>query len=179
MKKRTEILIAFLLCLVLLVSVFNEFVAGKIKSNIEKQIEQDLALSKDYGETSARWLEVNEMLQRNLTLALGGLSDRTVEESGKFNKEDFTESDWQYWKNKTVIEFWKQRYDKAWFSLRKALDETNEKRHKQENFVQKNRSWEKLESIMRILQMGLIIITLLLYGKAILAQANRGAQPIS
>ncbi len=156
MIDRTETVTAILLGLVLLISIANEFMAGRINSNLQKQIEQDLALSKAYGETSARWLELNEMLQRNLALTLQGLSNKTVEGSGKFKKENFNDQDWHYWRSKKVIEFWEHRYRTAWDSLRKTLDETNEKRHKQENFVQNNRGWGILESILRVVQMGLV-----------------------
>jgi hypothetical protein len=125
MTDRTETVIAILLGLALLISIANEFVSERINSNLQKQIEQGLELSKAYGETSARWLEVNEMLQRNLALTLQGLSNKTVEESGKFKKEDFNAQDWQYWRNKTVIKFWEHRYDNAWTNLRKSLDKTN------------------------------------------------------
>lgn len=172
MKDRTEICTAVLLGFVLLISIANEFVAGRINSNLQKQIEQDLALSKAYGETSARWLEVNEMLQRNLAIALQDLLNKTVEESGKFKKENFNDQDWHYWRSKTVIEFWEHRYAKAWDSLRKTLDETNEKRHKQENFVKKNRVWGNLESFLRVVQMTLVIFALLLYLRMIVSRES-------
>ena len=171
MKDRTETVIAILLGLALLISIANEFVSGRINSNLQKQIEQDLELSKAYGETSARWLEVNEMLQRNLALTLEGLSNKTLEESGKFKKEDFSDQDWQYWRNKKVIKFWEHRYKTAWDSLRRTLDETNEKRNKQKNFLQKNKGWDNLESILRVVQMCLIIASLLLYGRMIRPQS--------
>jgi len=172
MIDRNETFIAILLGLVLLISIINEFVAGRINSNLQKQIEQNLVLSKLYGETSARWLEVNEMLQRNLALTLQGLSNKTVEESGKFKKENFKDQDWNYWRSKTVIEFWEHRYRTAWGSLRKTLDETNEKRHKQENYIQNNRGWGILESILRFVQIGLVIAALLLYWRMIKPREN-------
>ena len=116
------------------------------------------------------------MLQRNFAFALQGLSNKTLEESGIFKKEKFTENDWQHWRNKTVIEFWEHRYNKAWISLRKAIDMTNEKRHKQENFVQKNKGWSFIESLLRIMQIGLIIVTLILYIRMIKPQVEKSAQ---
>ena len=167
MADRSETLTAIFLSLVLLISICNEFVAGIISNNLQKQIEQDLALSKTYGETSARWLEVNEMLQRNLAFALQGLSNKTVEESGRFHKEDFTEQNWNYWKGKKIIEFWEYRYKAAWRNLRTAIDETNKIKNNQENFVKKNKGWERLESVLRVVQICLIILSLFLYGRII------------
>ena len=170
MADRKETVTAILLGLALLISIANEFVAGIINNNLQRQIEQDLVLSKLYGETSGRWLEVNELLQRNMAIALQGLLNKTLEESGKFKKEEFSEQDWNYWRDKTVINFWEHSYKKAWKNLRSAIDDTNEKKNNQENFVQKNRGWEILESVFRLVQICLIIVSLLLYARMIRPQ---------
>lgn len=172
MSNRNETIIAFFLSLALFVSISNEFVAGIISDNLQKQIEQDLALSRSYGETSARWLEVNEMLQRNLAFTLQGLSNKTVEESSIFHKKDFTNQKWNFWRDKTVIEFWEYSYRNAWKNLRNAIDETNKIKGNRENFVQKNKWWEFLESILRVVQICLIILSLLLYGRMIRPQKS-------
>lgn len=151
MAEHRETLTAIILGLVLLISICNEFVAGIISNNLQKKIEQDLALSKSYGETSDRWLEVSEMLQHNLAFALQGLSKKTVEESGRFHKEDFTEQNWNYWKGKKVIQFWENKYKAAWRNLRTAIDETNKIKNNQENFVKKNKWWDHLESAFRVI----------------------------
>lgn len=167
MKNNKETWATILLGIVLLLSIGNEFISGKKDNNFEKQIEQDLDLSKSYGETNARWLELNEMLQRNIAIALGGLWNKTVEESGKFDKENFTATEWETWKNKTVGEKWKDSYDKAWKNLRTSIDKTNEKKHKQENFINKNKLYNYTESILRILQILFTILALVLYVRAL------------
>ena len=167
MASQTETITAFLLGAILLISIVNEFVAGKINSNYQKQIEQDLNLSKAYGETSARWLELNEMLQRNIAAGLQGVLSKTVEESGKFNRSNFTDEKWEHWREKPVIDFWEHDYNKTWKALRKSLDSTNEERHNQENFIEMNKAWEVLGSVLRILQIVLIIMVLYMYGKTI------------
>ncbi len=167
MKISIEIWAAILLGIVLLLSICNELV-GEIKNNnFENQVEQDLDLSKAYGETNARWLEVNELLQRNLAIALEGLWDKTVEESGKFHEEDFSEEEWNYWKGKTVGELWEHDYGFVSDNLRKSLNETNEKRNKQEDFIIKNKPWNFIESLLRILQISFLIGALVLYFKVI------------
>jgi len=163
MKNNKETWAAILLGIVLLLSIGNEFISGKKDNNFEKQIEQDLVLSKLYGETNARWLEMNEMLLRNLAIALEGLWNKTVEESGKFKKERFTAKDWEYWKSKTVGEKWKDSYEKAWRNLRTSIDNTNEKRHKQECFIKKSKFYNYSESILRVLQILFTVLALILY----------------
>ncbi|MCK4329983.1 hypothetical protein KAX02_09090 [candidate division WOR-3 bacterium] len=172
MKNNKETWVAILLGIVLLLSIFNEIVGGIKNSNFEKQIEQDLDLSKSYGETNARWLEVNEMLQRNIALALEGLWKKTVEESGKFKKETFTEEEWIICKDKTVGELWEYNYNNAWKNLRKSINKTNEKRHKQEDFIIKNKSFNVVESILKTLQTLLVILSLILYIKIIKDSKN-------
>ena len=173
MRKTTEVLTATFLGLVLLISVGNEFVAERISNNLQNQIQQDLDLSKAYGETNALYLEVNQLLYRNLFLALEGQTNKTVEETGIFKRENFTESKWKHWRSKPTIEFWEHSYYKVLDRWKKSIDATNEKRHKQENFVRKNSEWLLLESGLRILQIGLIILTLMLYTKSILSQTKK------
>lgn len=161
--KNKEIIATLLLGIVLLISILNECVSERKSNNFEKQIEQDLDLSKAYGETNARWLELNEMLQRNLLSVLGGNWNKTVESSGKFKKERFSKEEWEIWKNKTVKEFWEHRYHTAWENLRKSIDDTNEKRKRQENFIHKNKSFNFLDSFLRILQILITALALVLY----------------
>jgi len=88
MKNSMETWAAILLGIVLLLSITNEFVSKKKNSNFEKQIVQDLDLSKTYGETNARWLEANQMLQRNLAAALRGSGIKLSRNLGNLIKKN-------------------------------------------------------------------------------------------
>lgn len=160
---KKEALATILLAAVLLLGIANEFISGAKSDNYEKQIQQELILSKTYGETNARWLELSEMLQHNLAAVISGYWYKTVENSGKFKKQDFTETEWEYWKNKPVSELWKHNYNDARQNLRKIIAEVNIKRETQVDFTKSNKLLNFYESLIRISQTLLTILALILY----------------
>ena len=87
MKNSMETWAAILLGIVLLLSITNEFVSKK-NSNFRKTNSTGFRLSKTYGETNARWLEVNQMLKRNLAAALRGSGIKLSRNLGNLIKKN-------------------------------------------------------------------------------------------